>query len=166
MSGKPEAHSSEWGTPRWLFKELDAEFHFMFDAACTELNEKVGGGPVLGTNYRHEQGWDGLSEDWQGQAEGASVFLNPPYDRSIKRWVRKALLESLKGATVVCVLPVRTSTRWWHEYVLRANEIRFLPKRVRFEYKGKPQGSPREDTAIVIFRGLEQPFEVKDGPEK
>jgi len=157
---KPEAHSTEWETPQWLFDELDAEFGFVLDAAANPHNTKCASFFYEGSQSTFEIDWKDHLNRFE---EPGSIFLNPPYDCTIGQWVRKALLESLRGATVVCVLPVRTSTAWWNEYVLRANEIRFLRGRVRFEYQGKQLGSPREDTAIVVFRGLQNPFEVNDG---
>lgn len=75
--------------------------------------------------------------------------MNPPYGREIRKWVRKAYEEAQKGATVVCLLPARTDTAWWHDYVMRAVEIRFVQGRLRFG--GAANGAPFP-SCVVIFR--------------
>jgi len=118
--------SPHWATPKWLYDELNREFHFNFDP-CPK-NPK----------------FDGLSIPW------CSVnYMNPPYGRKITRWVKKAYDESLKGATVVCLLPSRTVTRWWHNYVMKAKEIRFIKGRLKF---GDSKNSAPFPSCIVIFK--------------
>ena len=78
--------------------------------------------------------------------------MNPPYGREIGLWVRKAFEASRQGATVVCLVPARTDTAWWHEWAMRGH-IRFLRGRLRFtDEQGTPQGSAPFPSAIVIFR--------------
>lgn len=132
--GMMSSNTPEWETPQALFDELNAEFHFELDVCATSDNAKCS------KYFTADE--DGLSKNWQG-----SCFMNPPYGRTIGQWMRKAYEESQKGALVVCLVPARTDTAWWHEYAMRG-EIRFLRGRVKFSGKG-PAPFP---SAIVIFR--------------
>src|SRR5262249_4101706 len=87
---------------------------------------------------------DGLAQDWAGE----TVFMNPPYGRQISRWVRKAHDSAARGATVVCLVPARTDTHWWHNYVIDG-EVRFLKGRLKF---GDSKNSAPFPSALVIFR--------------
>ncbi len=115
-----------WATPEGLYKELDDEFHFN-DDPC----------PL------HGEG--GLDRKW-----GSFTFCNPPYGRFITKWLRKGYEESLKRKTIVFLIPSRTDTQWWHEYVMKADEIRFI--RGRLKFSGSKNSAPFP-SAIVIFRG-------------
>lgn len=128
--------SDLWSTPTWLFKELDTEFGFTVDVCATAENAKC-------TRYFTPQ-TDGLKQDWQGVC-----WMNPPYGRQIQHWVRKAYFSCLAGATVVCLLPARTDTAWWHTYVKQASEIRFLRGRLKF---GNSRHSAPFPSAVVVFR--------------
>lgn len=128
----------DWGTPRWLFRELDHEFHFDVDVCANDHNHKCA------TYFTPEQ--DGLKQDW---SRFNTAFMNPPYGRHITQWVRKAYQESLNGCTVVCLLPARTDTSWWHNYCLKG-DIRFLRGRVDFD--GAPNSRAPFPSAIVIFK--------------
>lgn len=76
--------------------------------------------------------------------------MNPPYGRQIGNWVKKAKEAARQGkATVVCLLPARTDTAWWHDYVMKANEIRLIRGRLKF---GDGKGSAPFPSAIVVFR--------------
>src|SRR5947209_20021973 len=98
--------STEWQTPPEVFDPLHKEFHFTLDVCATLSNTKV---PKYFTAAE-----DGLKQDWSQDV----CWMNPPYGRSIIKWVKKAYEESLKGALVVCLLPARTDTKWFHDYVL------------------------------------------------
>ncbi len=74
--------------------------------------------------------------------------MNPPYGRAIGTWIRKALEESIRGATVVCLAPARTDTLWWHGDVMKAREIRLLKGRLTFVGAQAPAPFP---SAVVIF---------------
>lgn len=144
--------TDEWATPQDLFDELDKEFGFMLDAAATAENAKC-------EDY-YDRATDGLTQPW---ADFGTVYCNPPYGREIGRWVQKAYMESLRGATVVCLLPVRTDTAWWQRFVWEENgstprqnvEVRFIKGRLKF---GGSRNSAPFPSAIVIFR---PPSEVK-----
>ena len=126
----------DWETPQDLFEELDDEFHFTLDACALAWNTKH-------PNYFSPTD-DALHSDWQGV-----VWMNPPYGREIGKWMRKAYEESQKGTTVVCLVPSRTDTAWWHNYVMKG-EIRFIRGRIKFV--GAKDGAPFP-SAIVIFTG-------------
>ena len=111
----------DWETPQDLFDELDEEFHFTLDAASSDLNAKCE------KHYTIED--DGLSQSWAGN----NVFLNPPYGRTMKEWMRKAYEESQReNTTVVALVPARTDTAWFHDYVYGKAELRFLRGRLKF----------------------------------
>ncbi len=129
---------SEWETPQWLFDELNEEFGFTLDVCASAENHKC-------ARYFDIEA-DGLKQDWSGDV----CWMNPPYGREIIHWVKKAYEESLKGATVVCLLPVRTCTKWFHGYVYHKAEIRFLEGRLRFV--GAENSAPFP-SMIAIFRG-------------
>jgi site-specific DNA-methyltransferase (adenine-specific) len=158
MNGKDTAlfskASDEWSTPQWLFDLLDKEFHFDVDAACTSENSKCPFGflPQTDCDNRHS-----LIIDWY--EHGGIFWLNPPYSK-IGAFMKKAYEESLKGAVVVCLIPSRTDTKYWHDYVMKAQEIRFVKGRLKFEAPcynlGEDTGIKRSSCApfpsvIVIF---------------
>ena len=113
-----------WETPQDLFDKLDREFHFDLDVCALPENAKCE------RYYTPEQ--DGLPQPWNGVC-----WCNPPYGRQIGKWVRKALFSSFAGATVVMLLPARTDTKWFHDYILHRSEVRFLPGRIRFYAGGR-----------------------------
>ena len=127
---------NEWETPPELFAKWDRLFHFELDVCATSQNTKC-------VRYFTPED-DGLSQSWAHYV----CWMNPPYGRKIITWVHKAYEESLRGATVVCLLPARTDTRWWHEYCMKG-EIIFL--RGRLKFVGAPH-SATFPSAIVIFR--------------
>jgi len=78
--------------------------------------------------------------------------MNPPYGREIGKWVKKAYLESLEGNLTVCLLPCRTDTKYWHDYILKADVIYFIKGRLKFIQNGKiPRCSAPFPSCIVIF---------------
>ncbi len=127
----------DWGTPGWLFERLDAEFGFTLDPCASPENATC---PRF---YTRED--DGLSLPWQG-----SVFVNPPYGQELGRWIEKACKSAREGATVVCLLPARTDTIWFHRWVLpHASELRFFRGRIRFA--GGRHSAPFP-SVLVVFR--------------
>ena len=116
---------THWSTPSDLYRSLDEEFCFTMDPC-----------PIGGTN--------GLDMTWTG-----NVYVNPPYGRGITSWIAKGYDSALSTAdVVVMLLPSRTDTRWWHEYVMQG-EIRFIRGRLKF---GDNTNSAPFPSAIVIFR--------------
>ena len=126
----------EWATPQPLFDDHNAEFGFTLDVCATPENAKC---PKFFTTAE-----DGLAQDWSNDI----CWMNPPYRRQIGRWIRKAYESSLNGATVVCLVPARTDTKWWHRYVIHG-EIRFLEGRLKF---GDGKNAAPFPSAIVIYR--------------
>lgn len=127
-----------WSTPQDLFDELNNEFHFTLDVCADESNRKCD------KYYSKEQ--DGLSQPWIG-----TVWCNPPYGRGIGQWVRRALFASVAGNTVVMLLPARTDTKWFHDYIYKRDnvEIRFIKGRLKF---GGSKNSAPFPSMIVIFK--------------
>jgi phage N-6-adenine-methyltransferase len=126
-------------TPQDFFNDLDREFHFTLDVCAIQINTKCT------RFYSSEQ--DGLLQDWAGEV----CWMNPPYGLILRQWTQKAYEASKAGATVVCLLPVRSDTKWWHQYVLPYAEIRYLERRLKFG------GSPHNAAfpcAVAIFRPL------------
>ena len=117
-----------WKTPKAVYQTLDAEFHFDFDP-CPPNPQ-----------------FDGLVCNW-----GHSNFVNPPYGRVIGNWLAKAWQEQLKSKTSVFLIPSRTDTSWWHDYVMNADEIRFIRGRLKFD--DQPNSAPFP-SAIAVFRGV------------
>ena len=113
----------EWETPADLFKELDKKYHFTLDPCSTDQNAKC--------NKHYTKRDNGLKKSWQGE----TVFCNPPYGRDIKDWVKKCYEES-RHAKIVMLIPARTDTRWFHEYIYQKAEIIFLKGRIKFTVGG------------------------------
>ena len=135
------SRTEEWGTPKDLFDKLNDEFGFTLDPCASEENYKCD------KYYTIED--DGLKQDWSNDI----VFMNPPYGREIKHWVRKAYKESLKGGLVVCLIPARTDTRYWHDYIFPyAKDIRCLKGRLRFVKADKIGDAAPFPAAVVIFK--------------
>jgi phage N-6-adenine-methyltransferase len=128
--------SDEWETPREFFDALDSVFHFTLDVCATRDNAKCE------RHYTKEE--DGLTRGWRGVC-----WMNPPYGREISLWVLKAYESSLTdGTVVVCLLPARTDTAWWHDYVIpHAESVDFIRGRLRFSNRG-PAPFP---SALVVF---------------
>jgi len=140
--------SDEWETPQWLFDMLDREFEFDCDAAATRENSKCILHMVNALDNPNWCGYDDcLSDGINADCPVEKFFLNPPYSK-IAAFVRKAYEESQKGATVVCLIPSRTDTRYWHDYVMKAQEIRFVRGRLKFNNRTLP--SYREDMSHKI----------------
>lgn len=125
-----------WETPQNLFNKLDKEFNFTLDVCATDETAKC-------NNYFTPKE-DGLAQEWKG-----NCWMNPPYGREIGVWIKKAWEESEKGAKVVCLIPARTDTKYWHEYIFTyAAEIRFIKGRIKF---GNSKNSAPFPSALVIF---------------
>jgi len=132
--------TNEWETPKDLFDKLNEEFNFTLDPCATKENAKCKKFFTIAE--------DGLSQTWKGER----VFMNPPYGREIGKWIRKAYMEA-NGITrteiIVCLIPARTDTKYWHDYIFNKAEIRFLKGRLKF---GEGVNSAPFPSAIVIYR--------------
>src|SRR5947209_3522607 len=125
----------EWETPQSFFDDLNSEFGFTVDVCATPDKAKV-------AKFFDPQA-DGLSKKWDGVC-----WMNPPYGRGIGRWTAKAKESAEAGATVVCLLPARTDTAWWHDHCIM-QEVRFV--RGRLKFSGCKNSAPFP-SAVVIFR--------------
>lgn len=134
--------SDEWSTPKPIFNPLNHEFRFELDACASHWNHKCANYFTVYDNA--------LEKDW---SEYGSVWMNPPYGREIERWIKKAWDESIKGCIVVCLIPARTETSWFHDYCLKG-EIRFMRGRIHFADINGNSGRPRFGNAVVIFRPM------------
>jgi hypothetical protein len=134
-------HSDNWATPSYIYDSLNAEFHFDFDPC-----------PL-----RHDISlWDGLKIEW-----GGACFINPPYSKELKTpFIVKAIEESKKGKLCVMLLPVSTSTKLFHDIILKniSEPIRFFKGRIKFVgYNSAGElvsnKSPMHDSMLAIFDG-------------
>lgn len=130
----------DWATPQLFFERLDKEFNFTLDVCATDHSAKC-------RRYFTPE-TDGLSQTWDGVC-----WMNPPYGTEIADWMRKAYEESRRGATVVCLVPSRTDTNWWHEWAMKAEEIRFVRGRLKFE--GAETSAPFPSAVVVLRPGYE-----------
>lgn len=130
--------SDEWSTPQDIYDKLNKEFCFTLDPCATVENHKCN------TFFTIEQ--NGLLQNWGGQ----TVFCNPPYSQ-IGLWVEKAFRESRKDNTIVVLLiPSRTDTKYFHNFIYHRSEIRFIRGRLKF---GDSKNSAPFPSMVVIFRG-------------
>ena len=125
-----------WSTPPAFFRALDAEFHFTLDVCATKENAKCS------RYFTPEQ--DGLSQEWRGVC-----WCNPPYGRQIGKWVKKA---SEERCPVVMLLPARTDTAWFHDYIYGKAEVRFVRGRLKF---GDSKNGAPFPSMVVVFRKSE-----------
>lgn len=141
----PQAKSVEWETPQEFFDKLNEEFEFTLDPCATPENAKCA------KFYTIKD--DGLSKSWGEER----VFMNCPYGDITKKWVEKAYAEThgyfgKRAELVVGLLPVKTDLQWFHQYIYKKAEIRFLKGRLKFEMNGIPQGSATFSSMIVVWR--------------
>ena len=127
------SNTPEWATPQDTFDALNKEFQFDVDVCANESNAKCE------RYFSKEQ--DGLKMDWGG----LRCWCNPPYGREIGKWVKKAS----ESDFCVMLLPSRTDTRWFHDYIYGKSEIRFIKGRLKF---GDGKGSAPFPSMIVIFK--------------
>lgn len=127
----------DWRTPAHLFSLLDSEFHFTLDVCADSDN-------ALTEDYFSISN-SCLDHEWFGR-----VFMNPPYSRNVGRFVKKAFLEIPHCEVIVMLLPVRTDTSWFHDYILNKAEIRFIRGRLRFSDSSSFAPFP---SMIAIYKG-------------
>lgn len=126
--------TDEWSTPQYLFDALDKEFHFKLDVCANYENHKC-------AKY-FTKADDGLNMPWGG----VTIWCNPPYGREIGKWVKRCAYHS---GTAVMLLPARTDTRSFHDYIYNKAEIRFIKGRLKF---GDSKNSAPFPSMVVIFR--------------
>jgi len=138
--GLMTSNTDEWATPQAFFDELNKEFNFTLDPCSTKENHKC--------NKYYTKEDDGLSKDWRNEI----VFCNPPYGREIGKWVEKAFMTNqlnMGDNPIVMLLPARTDTKYFHEYIYNKAEIRFIKGRLKF---GDSKNSAPFPSMIVIFK--------------
>ena len=127
--------SDIWATPNDFFNSLNAEFNFTLDPCALPENAKCK------KFYTPEQ--NGLNQDWSGEI----VFCNPPYSE-VSKWVEKAYKEAKRGAKTVMLIPSRTDTKWFHEFIYKKHEIRFVKGRLKFSDQKNSAPFP---SMVVVF---------------
>tara|TARA_Y100000310_G_C20682151_1_gene816636 strand:+ start:2401 stop:2895 length:495 start_codon:yes stop_codon:yes gene_type:complete len=138
--------SNEWETPQDLFDKLNKEYNFTLDPCATDANT------TCSKHYTVED--NGLSKSWANER----VFINPPYSE-IGSWVKKASEEYLhNGAVIVMLIPARTDTKYWHDYIMKyASTIYFIKGRLKFknkviaDYTGKADVSPAPFPSVIVI---------------
>lgn len=130
----------DWGTPQDFFDKLNKEFNFTLDPCATQETAKC--------KHYFTPKENGLLQSWSDEV----VFCNPPYGKEIKNWVIKCYQESQKPNTkIVMLIPARTDTAYFHDYILGKAEIRFVKGRLKFVGKQKGSGAAPFPSCIVIF---------------
>jgi len=131
------SQTAEWDTPQAFFDKLHKQFYFTLDPCAAPANAKC-------KNYFTETD-NGLEQIWRGH----TAFVNPPYGRQIGHWIKKGYEEAKAHNTIVVMLiPARTDTKWWHDYVMKAKEIYLVRGRLKFGNSGNPAPFP---SAVVVF---------------
>jgi len=138
--------SDEWQTPPDVFRPLDAEFGFTLDVAASDTNAMCDRFFTIADN--------GLAQSWGSQV----CWLNPPYSE-VGKWIERAHEASRKGATVVCLVPSRTDTKWWHSHAIHADEIRWIKGRVKFRRADRTAGGAPFPSCVLVFRPVAAPCE-------
>jgi phage N-6-adenine-methyltransferase len=137
---KFESAKQDWTTPQAMFDRLHSEFKFTVDLAADNLNTKC--------LKFYSSDNSALSVPWVGTG-----WLNPPYgDKAgkLSEWVKKAYAETRKeGCCVVMLIPARTNTRWFHDYCMKAEELRFFKGRPKF---GEAKHGLPQPLVLVVFR--------------
>jgi site-specific DNA-methyltransferase (adenine-specific) len=135
------SNSCEWETPQDFFDKLDQEFNFTLDPCADDLNHKC---EKYYTEYQN-----GLKYSWGGER----VFCNPPYGRKIVEWIKKSFVEVYAGKCelVVLLIPARTDTKWFHDYIYNKAEVRFIRGRLKF---GCQTNSAPFPSMVVVFKGV------------
>lgn len=129
------SETDNWSTPQDLFDHWNSVYSFELDVCASPDNAKCE------AYFTKEQ--DGLSQDWSNKV----CWMNPPYGREISKWMKKAYESKQQGATVVCLVPARTDTAWWHDYAAKG-AVHFLRGRLKF---GNSKNSAPFPSAIIVF---------------
>ncbi|MGO7353916.1 DNA N-6-adenine-methyltransferase [Rhizobium ruizarguesonis] len=130
--------TDDWATPADFFAAQDAKYGFMLDVCADDFNHKC--------DRYFTRVDDGLKQEWTG-----NVWMNPPYGRGIGAWVKKAYESAQAGALVVCLLPSRTDTKWFHDYCAKG-EVEFLRGRLSFGENPTAKGRAPFPSVLVVFR--------------
>ena len=152
------SNNTEWATPKSLFDKLNSEYHFTLDVCATPENTKCEKFFTVEDDGL-KQSW--IEFDWSKQTfknplpvvVKEIIFCNPPYGRALKDWVEKCYNEHAEhGITVVILIPARTDTQAWHDWIFpHAARVRFIKSRVKFELDGIKRNSPSFPSVIIEF---------------
>ncbi|MCW1909902.1 MULTISPECIES: phage N-6-adenine-methyltransferase [Lactiplantibacillus] len=138
------SNKEDWETPQDFYDRLNAKYHFEWDLAASDDNAKC--------SCYFTRDDNSLEQDWEGLS--GNLFLNPPYGRELKLWVKKAATTGLKDKQkLVMLIPSRTDTSYWHDYIFNHAEIEFLRGRLKFEVDGISGDSAPFPSAVVIYTG-------------
>lgn len=138
------SNKEDWETPQDFYDRLNAKYHFEWDLAASDDNAKC--------SCYFTRDDNSLEQDWEGLS--GNLFLNPPYGRELKLWVKKAATTKLKDKqNIVMLIPSRTDTSYWHDYIFNHAEIKFLRGRLKFEVDGISGDSAPFPSAVVIYTG-------------
>lgn len=145
------SNTNEWATPQAFFDELNKEFAFTLDPCATAQNAKC--------SRFFTKEINGLAQSWRGE----TVFCNPPYGRDISKWVAKAFAETAAGGgtIVVMLIPARTDTAYFHDYIYGKHEIRFV--RGRLHFNDSKAGAPFPSMVVVMRSPKEANIPDKGG---
>lgn len=132
---------NDWETPQDFFDMLDEYYSFTIDVAADKENTKC-------KRFYSEKD-DGLSKSWDGER----VFCNPPYSHT-KLWIKKAheeIKDAKKPSIFVFLIPSRTDTKWWHNYIMsdECSKVYFVKGRLKF---GGQKNSAPFPSAVVVFK--------------
>ena len=132
----------DWETPADLYAELDQVYNFELDVCASDQNHKA---PRWYTESE-----DGLTQPWRGR-----VWCNPPYGRTVKLWVARAIwaVQSQQTAPVaVLLLPARTDTQWFHTYLYQRPGVTVQFLKGRLTFVGAPSPAPFPSLLAVVSR--------------
>lgn len=152
------SNKTDWETPQDLFDRLNRKYNFTWDLAASDTNAKCSNYLTIAENS--------LNVNWS-KLQG-NLFLNPPYGRDVKWWVKKAYESSLAktNGAIVLLIPSRTDTSYWHDYILQKAEIQFLRGRVKFEINGQAGQPAPFPSAIIEYSSYMQRGGKNNGTQK
>lgn len=134
----------DWETPQELFDNLNNEFDFELDAFASDKNAKC--------KHFFTERDDSFQQDWTNYK---SIFINPPYTSKVQDEVLKKINDTISSnwrGVIVLLIPARTDTKRWHDYIFnKADDIRFIKGRLRFEVDGIPRGSSTFPSAVIVY---------------
>lgn len=138
------SESCEWATPQDFFNKMNELYGpFDLDVCATAANAKCA------KYYTKED--NALVQDWV--KDGPVCWMNPPYGKTIRDWMKKAYEESQRGATVVCLVHARTDTKWFHDFAIKG-DLTFVKGRLKF---GGMKNSCPFPSVVVVFRFFPSP---------
>lgn len=131
--------SEMWETPQMFFNELNKKYHFTTDVCAIAENAKC--------KHFYSPEDNGLIQEWSG-----TCYMNPPYGKQIKHWVRKAYEEAIlnKRCIVVALLPARTDTQWFHAHIYQKSGVSVSFLKGRLKFSGSKNSAPFPSMVVVF----------------